>query len=166
MTMVKNIVSKYGEQDGNQNNAFPQAALIASLSPKEIAETCGLGYRAEYIVSFSKEYVNNQSYYENLANYISSSDELFRKLIGIKGVGPYSAGTLMMLLGRYSKLAVDSEMLSFMKKKYFNGKNPTKYEINKIYEDWGKWKYLAYWFDEPVEKKQDINNYEGIHLLF
>jgi 3-methyladenine DNA glycosylase/8-oxoguanine DNA glycosylase len=72
-------------------------------------------------------------------------------LRAIKGVGPYATHTLLMRLGRYEDLAIDAEMRAFLARKYFDGKTPNDKEMRAVYEDWGKWRYLAYWFDRVNE---------------
>ena len=67
----------------------------------------------------------------------------------IKGVGPYAAATILMILGRYEHLAIDSEMRAFVSKKYYPDQPITEAQIRAIYAPWGKWQYLAYWFDAP-----------------
>ena len=53
-----------------------------------------------------------------------------------------------MLLGRYDELAVDTAFRRFVSRKYFGGQPPPSDAVAQaVYEDWGRWKYLAYWFD-------------------
>ena len=73
--------------------------------------------------------------------------ELKKKILGIKGIGNYAAATLLMLLGRYDTLGVDSVCRDFVKKKYFEGRVPSDTEIHAVYENWGEWRSLAYWFE-------------------
>jgi 3-methyladenine DNA glycosylase/8-oxoguanine DNA glycosylase len=74
--------------------------------------------------------------------------DLKKHLLDIKGVGNYAAATLLMLLGRYDELAVDTAFRRFVSRKYFDGQPPpSDGEAQAVYEDWGRWKYLAYWFD-------------------
>jgi 3-methyladenine DNA glycosylase/8-oxoguanine DNA glycosylase len=72
---------------------------------------------------------------------------LKRKLLAIRGVGPYAAHTLLMLLGSYEELAIESAMRAFVRQHDFEGQNPKDKEIRAVYERWGRWQYLAYWFD-------------------
>jgi 3-methyladenine DNA glycosylase/8-oxoguanine DNA glycosylase len=44
-------------------------------------------------------------------------------------------------------LAVDTVFRDFVSKKYFGGEKPSDGEMAAVYEKWGEWKYLAYWFD-------------------
>jgi 3-methyladenine DNA glycosylase/8-oxoguanine DNA glycosylase len=70
-----------------------------------------------------------------------------KSLLGIKGIGNYAAASVLMLLGRYDEIPVDSVFQQMMSAKYFKDDH---YDVKKalaVYADWGKWKYLAYWFD-------------------
>ena len=33
------------------------------------------------------------------------------------------------------------------KRKHFDGRVPSDSEIRSLYEDWGEWNFLAYWYD-------------------
>ena len=72
---------------------------------------------------------------------------VLKKLLEIKGIGNYAAATLLMLLGRYDELPTDTVFRDFVSKKYFKGKSVVEKKAQSIYKSWGKWKYLAYWFE-------------------
>ena len=76
-----------------------------------------------------------------------SSEEIRKRLIAIKGVGSYAAASMMMLLGRYDFIPVDTVFRDFMKATNFKDREFSEAEGLQIYEPWGKWKYLAYWFE-------------------
>ena len=84
---------------------------------------------------------------EALATSDLPTSELRKQLLAIKGVGPYAAATMLMLLGRYDEIGVDTVFRDFVGRKYFDGNKPEDSEALAIYADWGRWKYLAYWFD-------------------
>jgi 3-methyladenine DNA glycosylase/8-oxoguanine DNA glycosylase len=69
------------------------------------------------------------------------------ELLAIKGVGAYAANALLMLLGHYDGLPIDSAFRSHVKNKYFAGKEVSDLEMAAVYEPWSAWKALAYWFD-------------------
>ena len=72
---------------------------------------------------------------------------LRRALLGIKGVGPYAAATLLMLLGRYDALGYDTILRDFVSDRYFAGERLPERELLAVYDDWWRWRYLAYWFE-------------------
>ena len=73
--------------------------------------------------------------------------DIKKQLLAIKGIGNYAAATLLMLIGRYDELPMDSVFHSFVSEKYFKGKTVPEKRAQKIYKKWGRWKYLAYWYD-------------------
>lgn len=85
-----------------------------------------------------------------------ATEEQYRALRRIKGIGDYAASTLLMLLGRYDFLGVDSEAKAFVSKKYFQGQPVSEAQVRAVYEPWGRWQYLALWFDAPLTGFSDL----------
>jgi 3-methyladenine DNA glycosylase/8-oxoguanine DNA glycosylase len=146
--MVANLVQAVGKpQPGNSEViAFPTIAAVARASNELLAQA-RLGYRAPYIATFARQAMNGEIALEECNNPDLSTEELQKRLLSIKGVGNYAANTLLMLLGRYEHLAYDTAMRDFVGQKYFDGQQPTEEDALAIYDSWGRWKYLAYWFD-------------------
>ncbi|MCW5983217.1 MAG: hypothetical protein KIT09_34320 [Bryobacteraceae bacterium] len=147
--MVSGLVEAYGEPypgDG-MRKAFPAPEAIAAAGLDEFAARVRMGYRAPYVHELAVRVTRGELDMEGFRNKGAPTAELRKQALGIKGIGNYAAATLLMLLGRYDCLAVDSVCREFAKKKYFAGRAPDDAEIHAIYEDWGEWRYLAYWFD-------------------
>lgn len=152
--MVRGLVEAYGDPlpDGVADrevaeHAFPTPESIAAADPDAFAGAVGLGYRAPYVHELATRVASGELELEALVEADLPTAELERELLAIKGVGAYAAGTLLMLLGRYDALAVDSVFRSFVADRYFGGEAPSDEEARAVYEDWGRWRYLAYWFD-------------------
>jgi len=147
--IIRRLVNAYGDPyPGDASlRAFPTPQAIASAPFKTFAQTVRAGYRSEYIHTLAKRITSGELDLETLRESDSSTLELKKKLLAIKGVGNYAAATLLMLLGRYDELGVDTVFREFVSEKYFDGQHPSDKKAQAIYEDWGKWKYLAYWFD-------------------
>ena len=154
--MVANLVAVLGEPlySGSTEKAFPTPEKIAVLDEYAEIGSYGLGYRAAYIQELAQRVVTGDINIERWVDSKLPTGELRKELLKVKGIGAYAASTMLMLLGRYDYLAVDSEMRSFVKSKYFSDKDdvPDR-ELQAVYESWGKWKYLAYWFDDECEKR-------------
>jgi 3-methyladenine DNA glycosylase/8-oxoguanine DNA glycosylase len=127
--------------------AFPTPEQIADADPNLLQQQVRLGYRSAYVHQLAQEIVAGDRDLESLKSSLLPAAELKKQLISIKGVGEYAANTLLMLLGRYGELAVDSEMRAFVSERYFDGQLPGDKDMLAIYKGWGEWKYLAYWFD-------------------
>lgn len=149
-TMVKRIVNTLGSPYPNDptQRAFPTAEQVYAASAALFEQDIRLGYRNDYVRQLAAEVVEGRRDLEALQTADASTKELKKALKDIKGVGNYAANTLLMLLGHYSELAIDSELTAFVKKKYYpNADKLSPQTITDIYEAWGDWKYLAYWFD-------------------
>lgn len=147
--MVANLVEALGapfpmEPD---QRAFPTPDRIAAKSSKFLKEEVRLGYRSEYVWELAQAVQTGDLDLEALQSPELSTVALREALLSVRGVGPYAAATLLMLLGRYDELAIDSAMRDFVAQTHFDGSTPTDAQIREIYEPWGTWKYLAYWFD-------------------
>jgi 3-methyladenine DNA glycosylase/8-oxoguanine DNA glycosylase len=149
--MVARLVATLGEPYAPEPNlrAFPTPEAIARADPHVFTEIIPLGYRGHYIHRLAQQVVSGELDLEALRDISTPTQTLKRQLQAIRGVGPYATHTLLMLLGRYEELAIDSEMRAFVRQHYFEGNSPKDKEIRAVYEAWGRWRYLAYWFD-PV----------------
>jgi 3-methyladenine DNA glycosylase/8-oxoguanine DNA glycosylase len=68
------------------------------------------------------------------------------ELLSLPGIGPYAAATLLGILGRYDFIGVDSEAVRLVSQGFYGGKPVGAKEVNAVFERWGKFKLLAYWF--------------------
>jgi 3-methyladenine DNA glycosylase/8-oxoguanine DNA glycosylase len=128
-------------------HAFPTPKQVASADPETLHQKVRLGYRSDYVHQLAREIVSGQRELESLREDSLSPVDLRKQLRSIKGVGEYATNTLLMSMGHYDDLAMDSEMRAFVSTRYHGGRPVSDDEIATIYEKWGRWKYLAYWFD-------------------
>jgi 3-methyladenine DNA glycosylase/8-oxoguanine DNA glycosylase len=127
--------------------AFPTPAAIAAAGPEFLKEEIRLGYRSAYIWELAAAVAETRLDLSVLEDPAQPTETLLRMLRQIRGVGPYAAATLLMILGRYEYLAIDTELHAHVSQKYFQGQPATEAQIRALYAPWGKWQYLAYWFD-------------------
>lgn len=146
--MVEELVNAYGEKfPGNPTlRAFPTPEAIARTSLNSFSKKVRMGYRTAYVHLLAKQMASGELDPKSFFNPDIPTPLLKKKLLGIKGIGNYAAATLLMLLGRYDELPTDTVFRDFVSKKYFKGKKVTDKRALNIYKNWGKWKYLAYWF--------------------
>jgi 3-methyladenine DNA glycosylase/8-oxoguanine DNA glycosylase len=147
--MVDRLVTKLGHPFPAQEawRAFPTPAAIAAAGPEFLKQETGLGYRSVYAWELATAVAEDRLDLEQFEAPGYPPEALYRDLRRIKGIGNYAAATILMLLGRYEQLAIDSEARAFVSRKYLAGQAATDAQIRAIYEPWGRWQYLAYWFD-------------------
>ena len=127
--------------------AFPTPAQVAAADPELFRTAIRMGYRNAYVQELAHAIVAGERDLEALKQAKLSAADMKKTVKTLKGVGDYAAHTLMMLLGHYSELPIDSELRSHVTRRYFGGERRSDKEMAAIYADWGDWKYLAYWFD-------------------
>jgi len=71
---------------------------------------------------------------------------LRKRLLAVKGVGAYAAANLLLLLGRYDYLPVDSWAIKMVSQEWHDGQPVTSADVERAFERWGQWKALAYNF--------------------
>jgi 3-methyladenine DNA glycosylase/8-oxoguanine DNA glycosylase len=105
------------------------------------------GYRGAYLRSLSADVATGALDLEALGRATRdelSDDDLAALLLALPGVGPYAAAHIMMLLGRYSRLVLDS----WTRPKYasFNGGKSVKdATIERRFRRYGPYAGLAFW---------------------
>ena len=146
--MNLNLVIQYGPSlDGQtEKRAFPSPAEIAASSPEVLREAVRVGYRAPAIHELAVRIVSGELNLESLKASALPTSELRKELLKIKGVGPYAAANLLLILGRGDFIPVDSGALKLVSHEWYDGQPVTPKQVEERFEKWGKFKGLAYWF--------------------
>jgi len=140
------------------------SALVGEVSPEpilkptpEMLKNCGLTSRkVEYIRGISETWTRE---YAGLDWEILSDDEVKRKLIALRGVGPWTAEMILMFsLLRPDIFPIDDiGAIRAIENIYNRGEVMTKDELLDQANNWAPWRTVATWFlwrtidDEPVE---------------
>ena len=132
--------------------AFPTPESIADSSPEEIKEKVRVGYRAPAIHELAVRVASGEFDLEALKTSSLPTLELRKELIKIKGVGPYAAANLLLILGRPDFIPIDSWALKLVSNEWYRGKPITAKEVEKRFEKWGEFKGFAFWFWEWKEE--------------
>jgi len=158
--MVTRLVKTLGKPHPLQpeDKAFPTPQRIAAFGAERLRSEIRLGYRADYIAKLAHQVATGELDLEALRSPDLSAEEVRRRLRQLPGIGPYGAATVSMLLGHYDELAIDSEMRAFVSRHYYQGRPVTDAEIRSVYAEWGRWKYLAYWFDPSSSSETSSPN--------
>jgi N-glycosylase/DNA lyase len=149
--MVHGIVGHLGEPaigaptDGPWGRAFPSPEAMADAGESFYKDVARAGYRGPYFVSIARDVADGDLDLEQLASDHGMPDEeVEARLLALPGVGPYAAAHIMMMLGRYSRLILDS----WSRPTYLRvaGKrSATDKAIEKRFRRYGKYAGLAFW---------------------
>lgn len=129
-----------------EKRAFPNPAEIAASSPEVLKEAVRVGYRAPSIHELAVRVASGELDLESLKTSDLPTLELRKELLDIKGVGPYAAANLLMILGRSDFIPVDSWAIKLVSHEWYDGEPVTPKQVESHFEAWGEFKGLAYWF--------------------
>ncbi len=158
--MVNALVETLGESGASGARAFPTAEAMAYVPESFYRETVRAGYRSAYLHALASGVVAGEFEVEELgAEHDLPDDEVAARLLALPGIGPYGAAHLMMLLGRHSRLILDS----WTRPKYakVNGRKAGDATVERRFRRYGSYSGLAFWLyltrdwvpDEPVRSR-------------
>jgi 3-methyladenine DNA glycosylase/8-oxoguanine DNA glycosylase len=107
--MVHALVEHLGEPAvGATGRAFPTPEAIASAGDGFLREVARAGYRGPYLIALTQQVLDGLDLEQLDPSGGLHDDEVYEKLQELPGVGPYAAAHIMMMLGRHSRLILDS----------------------------------------------------------
>jgi 3-methyladenine DNA glycosylase/8-oxoguanine DNA glycosylase len=148
--MVESLVSQFGDPwpGDRSRRTFPTASHLATLNDQTLRSVARLGYRSPFVLELAQGVESGDLDLEGLQTTDEPTEELRERLLGINGVGAYSAANLLIMLGRYDFIPVDSWARKLVSHEWHNGEPVRSVEVEAAFERWGRWKGLAYWFWE------------------
>jgi 3-methyladenine DNA glycosylase/8-oxoguanine DNA glycosylase len=146
--MVEALVSLYGTSlpADPARAAFPTPEQVAAAGPEALRDEARLGYRAPYAFELARAVASGALDLEALKTSDLPTPDLRKRLLAIKGVGDYAAANLLVILGRYDWVPVDSWAIKVVSHEWYEGRPIGRAEVEAAFERWGAWRGLAYWF--------------------
>lgn len=151
--MVKALVNMYGAPlaSNPEIKAFPTSPRLAAADIEGLRKEGKLGYRAPYVHELAQRAASGELDLEALKANSLPTHDLRKRLLILKGVGDYAAANLLMLLGHYDFIPVDSWALKMVSQEFYNGEPVGRKEVEAAFERWGEWRGLAFWLWEWTE---------------
>jgi 3-methyladenine DNA glycosylase/8-oxoguanine DNA glycosylase len=143
--MTRNLVAALGSKAPSGNRAFPTAKQC--LRDEEFyREVVRCGYRAGAAMQLAQSFVDRELTNKTFLAE-QPSEELWDRLCGLRGFGPYAAGQAIRLCGHYDRLAIDSWCRATIAKMDGRKKPPTDKAIERRYAKLAPFQGLAMWCD-------------------
>ncbi len=146
--MVRALVEHLGEPSaGNHGRAFPTAEAMAETPEAFYRDIARAGYRGAYLRALAASVNDGSLDLEALAATSTEElpdEELAKLLLALPGVGPYAAAHIMMLIGRHSRLILDS----WTRPTYARlngGRKASDRQIERRFRRYGPYAGLAFW---------------------
>ncbi|HVD25974.1 MAG TPA: hypothetical protein VNB86_08265 [Gaiellaceae bacterium] len=145
--MVTALVDRLGEESaGRFGRAFPTPTAMAAAREPFYRDVVRAGYRGAYLRTLARDVARGKIDLEQLLSAQPEElpdDEVAARLLALPGVGPYAAAHVMMLLGRHSRLILDS----WTRPTYaeLNGRKAVDRQIERRFRRYGPYAGLAFW---------------------
>ncbi|HUK95975.1 MAG TPA: hypothetical protein VLU96_13105 [Gaiellaceae bacterium] len=141
--MATALVSELGLEAPDGRRTFPAPEAMAEASEGFYKDAVRAGYRGPYLRSIAAEVAEGSLDLESLNDPELPDDEVAERLLALPGCGPYATAHMMMLLGRNSRLILDS----WTRPKYarLNGRKASDRTIERRFRRYGDHAGLAFW---------------------
>ncbi|MEO6595965.1 MAG: Fe-S cluster assembly protein HesB [Planctomycetota bacterium] len=143
--MTKNLVAAAGSVSPSGACAFPSPQQCQRDAPfyRGVVRT---GYRAEAAVALAQGFVDGRLADEQFLRP-QTAEELWTRLLALRGFGPYAAGQAMRLLGHFDKLALDSWCRARLAEMSGKKKAPADRTVERRSAPFAPFQGLALWLD-------------------
>lgn len=141
--MVTALVTSLGMPASGGRHAFPTAEAMADADERFYKEVVRSGYRGPYFRAIATDVAEGRLDLELLLDPELPDDEVETRLLALPGVGPYATAQMLMLLGRYSRLILDS----WSRPKYakLTGRKASDKTIERRFRRYRPYAGLAFW---------------------
>jgi 3-methyladenine DNA glycosylase/8-oxoguanine DNA glycosylase len=152
-TMVTALVTHLGDPAAAAErdplaNAFPTPDAVAGRPETFFRQTVRAGYRAPYLRALAAAVAEGEVDVEAWAIATRAElpdEELERQLLALPGIGPYAAAHMLMVLGRGSKLILDSWTRPTYARLIGKTTPPADRTIERRFRRYGEHAGLAFW---------------------
>lgn len=138
--MVRRMVDSLGEEGPEGERAFPTRVAVARAGEEHFANVVRAGYRARAFVALATTSL------DGIDDPASSEEDVLKRLLALRGFGPYAAEGMLGLLGRPRGLAIDSWVRAKLPR--LLGRDAmTDAEIAERFAPLGRWAGAGLWLE-------------------
>ncbi len=145
--MITNLVQSFGKQFRSSHYAFPTPEAVAGSTEAYLRKHIKSGYRSPYLIELAELVASGKLDLDAWRTSPLTTEALFKEMVKVKGIGPYAAGNIMKLVGRYDYLGLDSWVRAKYYELHTKGRKVKDATIEYHYKPYGKWRGLFFWLE-------------------
>lgn len=147
--MNRRLCEVIGKQSPSGLLTFPTPAALARTRPQTLRSRCRVGYRDLRIIELARMFAKNAPEVRIIENPSTPDDLLHETLLSLPGVGPYAAANIMQLLGRYSRLPLDTESVRHGRSVlgYTGSSKQVMKRVHEHFAPFASHAFRSYWFE-------------------
>lgn len=147
--MNRRLCEVIGKRTPSGLLTFPTASALARARPQTLRSQCRVGYRDLRIIELARLFATHAPEVRTIEDPLTPDDVLHETLLSLPGVGPYAAANIMQLLGRYSRLPLDTESVRHGRSVLGYAGN-SKQVMKRVHEHFAPFEshaFRSYWFE-------------------
>ena len=131
------------------HTAFPSPAEVAAAGEAWLVEEARVGYRARAIHELATRAETGELDLEAWAEAAPTTPgpELRARFCSLRGIGPATAAYLGGFFGKFDAVNVDSAVIDYAARAYFDGDKRSAKETAALFAPYGEWAGLVSWLE-------------------
>ncbi len=125
------------------DGAFPRPAELLRAGEDRLREECRVGYRAPALVAAARAAIDGTLADIEADSAAGDEGRVYAGLLGLTGIGPSTAGFILLLMGHFSRPSIDSASIRVAAERWFGGRRPTPREVARRVEPAGEFAGLV-----------------------
>jgi 3-methyladenine DNA glycosylase/8-oxoguanine DNA glycosylase len=113
----------------DRDGAFPGPAALLRAGEDWLRAEARVGYRAASIVAAARAAIDGTLAEIEADSAAADGERVHARLLELSGVGPATAGFLVLLMGHFDRPAVDSATIRAASDAWFGGRRPTPRQV-------------------------------------
>ena len=112
-----------------RGDAFPEPADILRAGEDWLRAEARVGYRSAAIVAAARAAIDGTLAEIEEHSAVEDGERVYAELLALRGVGPATAGFLVLLMGHFDRPSVDSATIRVATGSWFDGERPTPGQV-------------------------------------
>lgn len=125
------------------DGAFPQPADLLRAGEARLREVGRVGYRAPALIAAARAAIDGTLAEIEAGSAAGDGGRAFAGLTRLTGVGPATAGFIVLLMGHFDRPSIDAASLATAATAWFGGRRPTPGELSRRIEPAGRHRGLV-----------------------
>ena len=110
---------------------FPDPAELLRAGEEPLRSVARVGYRAPSLLAAARAAIDGTLADIEADSAAGDEERVYRSLLSLTGIGPATAGFILLLMGHFGRPSIDSATIRVATERWFDGKRPTPRQVER-----------------------------------
>ena len=110
---------------------FPDPAELLRAGEEPLRSVARVGYRAPSLLAAARAAIDGTLADIEADSAAGDEERVYRSLLSLTGIGPATAGFILLLMGHFGRPSIDSATIRVATERWFGGKRPTPRQVER-----------------------------------